>query len=89
MSTETCKMDYVIKSSDVLIDDIVVTSGLGGIFPKGLPIGKISRIGEGLGELFIDIDITPAVDFSKLEEVLVILKEKKSLKFQKEKKRRK
>ncbi|MFC1883546.1 rod shape-determining protein MreC [Thermodesulfobacteriota bacterium] len=89
MSTETCKMDYVVKSSDILIEDVVVTSGLGGIFPKGLAIGHISSVKEVPGELFRDIDITPAVDFSKLEEVLVIIKERKSLTFQKEKKKRK
>ena len=85
MSTEICKLDYVVKASDVRENDIVVTSGLGGIFPKGLPIGQIREVKELPGELFMDIEITPAVDFSKLEEVLVILKETNSLVFPKEK----
>jgi rod shape-determining protein MreC len=85
MSTGICKMDYVIKSSDILVEDIVVTSGLGGIFPKGLPIGQIRDAKEIPGELFMDIEIIPAVDFSKLEEVLVILKEKRKLIFPKDK----
>ncbi|MBK5099917.1 MAG: rod shape-determining protein MreC [Desulfobacteraceae bacterium] len=78
-STEICKLEYVVKSSDVAIEDIVVTSGLGGVFPKGLPVGQVSNVKETSGELFKDIRITPAVDFSKLEEVLIILREEKSL----------
>ena len=51
---------------------MVITSGLGGIFPKGLPVGRISRVKEVSGEFFKEIKVTPSVDFSKLEEVLVI-----------------
>jgi rod shape-determining protein MreC len=78
LSSERCKMDYVVKSSDVMLGDVVVTSGLGGVFPKGLPLGSVSRVEEAAGELFKDIEIEPVVDFSKLEEVLVILKEDES-----------
>jgi rod shape-determining protein MreC len=80
-------MDYVVKSSDIESGDSVVTSGLGGIFPKGLPVGHIKEVKESPGELFMDINLSPAVDFSKLEEVLVILKEKTSLIIPKEKKK--
>ncbi len=73
-ATEICKLDYVVQSSDVAVGDLVVTSGLGGVFPKGLPVGQISEVKGVSGELFKDIKLRPAVDFSKLEEVLVILK---------------
>ena len=79
LSTEMCKLDYVVKSSDVDVGDIVVTSGLGGVFPKGLPVGRVLDVKINPGELFKDIRIKPAVVFSKLEEVLVILKEDTSL----------
>ncbi len=72
LSTDVCKMDYMAKSSDVAVGDMVITSGLGGIFPKGLPVGRISRVKDVSGELFKEIEVTPSVDFSKLEEVLVI-----------------
>jgi len=72
LSSGVCKMDYMAKSSDAVVGDMVITSGMGGIFPKGLPVGKISGVKEGSGELFKEIDVTPSVDFSKLEEVLVI-----------------
>jgi len=85
-SAEICKLDYVAKSSDVAVEDLVVTSGLGGVFPKGLPVGRISEINEVSGEFFKDIKLRPAVDFSKLEEVLVILKEQESSNPQEKKK---
>ena len=73
ISTDTCKLDYVVKSSDVAVGDLVVTSGLGGIYPKGLSVGSILNVREASGDLFKDIVVRPVVDFSKLEEVLVIL----------------
>ncbi len=76
MSRLTCKLDYVLKSSQVRVGDLVVTSGLGGIFPKGLTVGRVTEIRDVPGALFKEIEIRPAVDFSKLEEVLVVLKER-------------
>ncbi|MEE4352909.1 MAG: rod shape-determining protein MreC [Desulfatiglans sp.] len=75
LSTEVCQLDYVDKSDYVALGDAIVTSGLGGVFPRGLPIGTVISVREVSGELFKDIKITPTVDFSRLEEVLVILKE--------------
>lgn len=83
LSTETCKLNYVVKSSDVAAADIVITSGLGGIFPKGIPVGEVLQVEDLSGQLFKDIEIRPAVNFSKLEEVLVILKEKEPSTLQK------
>ena len=85
LSSVISKMDYVVKRSDVVADDIIITSGLGGIFPKGLPVGKVLNVKDVQGKLFKDIKIIPAVDFSKLEEVLVILKEDTSLNYHLEK----
>lgn len=81
---ETCKLDYVVESEDVIVGDIVITSGLGGVFPKGLPVGRVLNVKDMTGELFKDIEIEPAVDFSKLEEVLVITKENAASKLRNE-----
>jgi rod shape-determining protein MreC len=70
-----CKLDYVVKTSDVVVGDKVITSGMGRVFPKGLPVGEVIGVGSRPGELFKDIKVRPMVDFSKLEELLVILKE--------------
>ena len=75
LSHGKCKLDYLVKSSDVVDGDIIITSGLGGVFPKGLALGHVIEVKERPGELFKDIEIMPAVNFSKLEEVMVILKE--------------
>jgi len=84
LMSETCKLDYVVKSEDVIVGDIVITSGLGGVFPKGLPVGRVLNVKDMTGELFKDIEIEPAVDFSKLEEVLVITKENAASKLRNE-----
>lgn len=72
-SAQVCRLDYMVKSASVKEGDGVITSGLGRVFPKGLPVGTILNVKEGDGALFKEIAVTPAVDFSKLEEVLVIL----------------
>jgi rod shape-determining protein MreC len=77
-SMEACRLDYTLKTADIVVGDTVVTSGLAGVFPKGLPVGYISEVEDVSGKLFKDIKVRPAVDFSKLEEVLVILKEEES-----------
>ncbi len=65
-------MKYVERSQDVRQGDVIVTSGLDGIFPRGLLIGTIKGVsGEGPG-MFLSVTITPAVDFRGLEQVLVV-----------------
>jgi len=75
LSLKICKLDYVLKTGQVVIGDMVVTSGLGRVFPKGVPVGKVIDVKDLPGELFKDVKVRPMVDFSKLEELLVILKE--------------
>ncbi len=83
-STEICEMAYVVKSSDIAVGDMVVTSGLGGVFTKGIPVGEVLKVETYSGRLFKDIEVMPAVDFSKLEEVLILLKEKEQSKLLRE-----
>lgn len=73
LSHNRCTLDYMSKSSEVAAGDRVVTSGLGGVFPKGLPVGTVASVKEGAENLFKEIEVIPTVDFSRLEEVLVIL----------------
>jgi rod shape-determining protein MreC len=65
-------LDYVSEISDVAKDDVVVTSGIDGIFPKGFVIGRIESV-EKSGTAYKAISVRPAVDFSRLEEVLIVL----------------
>lgn len=68
-----CSLKYISRAEGVLPGDVVLSSGLAGIFPKGLLLGVVtgaSRTGEGL---FQKIDVAPAVDIGKLEEVLALI----------------
>ena len=65
-------MDYVPGTADVKPGDLVVTSGIDGIYPKGFVIGTVETVERGLGS-YHQIKIRPAVDFSRIEEVLVVL----------------
>lgn len=67
-----CKIKYISADGDVALDDIVITSGTGGIYPKGLPIGRIIEIGAERGGLYKYALVKPAVPFSRLEEVLCV-----------------
>lgn len=67
-----CKINYLARTANVQTGDVVITSGLGGIFPKGLRVGKITKIEKKNFGLFQDAEVQPYVDFSKLEEVLII-----------------
>jgi rod shape-determining protein MreC len=69
---EWLRMGYVSETSDVVVGDAVVTSGIDGIFPKGFVIGTVDKI-EKNGSAYSEIVVKPAVDFSRLEEVLVVL----------------
>jgi rod shape-determining protein MreC len=65
-------MDLVSNLQDVKPGDLVVTSGIDGIYPKGFAIGWIETAERTKG-LYLNITVRPAVDFSSLEEVLVVL----------------
>jgi rod shape-determining protein MreC len=67
----TLKMQYVPGTSDVKTGDLVVTSGIDGIYPKGFVIGTVDRADRGVGTYY-EITVRPAVDFTRLEEVLVV-----------------
>lgn len=68
-----CVLRYINLKSGIAAGDEVVTSGLDGIFPRGLPVGKIESVRKGAQGLFLEAIVIPAVDFPEIEEVLVIL----------------
>lgn len=66
------KLKYVRELDDVNVGDRVITSGFSGLFPKGLVIGEVVRIEKGQDNFFKSIGVRPAVDFTTIEEVLVV-----------------
>jgi rod shape-determining protein MreC len=65
-------LEYVPKSADVQVGDLVLSSGLGGIYPAGLVFGKVTAASKRVAGVFQEVEVVPAVDLSALEEVLVV-----------------
>lgn len=66
-------MRYIPQTETVVVGDVVLTSGLGGAFPKRLVIGQITDVRRDDVEMFQEATIAPAVDLHDLESVLVLL----------------
>jgi rod shape-determining protein MreC len=69
---ERLRMEYVSEVADVVTGDLVVTSGIDGIYPKGFVIGRVETVDKS-GGAYRRIVVKPSVDFRSLEEVLVVL----------------
>jgi rod shape-determining protein MreC len=67
-------LNYISNTEPVALGDLVISSGLDGIFPKGLVIGKIAKLNKGK-DVFHSIQVEPSIDFIHLEDVIVILGE--------------
>jgi len=67
------RMVNIPRDADVVEGDQIVTSGFGGVYPKGLAVGIVDRIDNDEGGLLKYAVLKPAVDFQKLEEVAVII----------------
>jgi len=70
---EGCILKYVHRSEEVQVGDKIISSGLAGVFPKGVLLGTVTKVEKKKFGLFQKIEVTQAVDFSKLEEVIVAL----------------
>ena len=68
------KLSYVDRQADVIEGDIIVTSGMGGIFPKGLLVGEVAAVTVPPYGLFQEIVIEPRAKLSSLEEVLIVVR---------------
>lgn len=69
-----CRADYIPPNVDVMPGDTVETSGIGGIYPKGIIIGKVVSVISNEGQYDSYAVIEPVVDFKRLEEVIVLKK---------------
>jgi rod shape-determining protein MreC len=71
---EELEFEFVARGADVEIGDVVMTSGVGGVYPKGLRVGEVSALGESDSPLLRTATLKPAVDFARLEQVFVMLR---------------
>lgn len=67
-----CRLDYALRTEDMSEGDLLVTSGTDGVFPRGLPVGKVTRLHRSANGLFQEAVVVPSVDVTRLEEVLVV-----------------
>jgi len=74
-----CALEYVPKNADVEVGDLVLASGLGGIYPAGQIFGRVSQVDKSTGGPFQEIIITPGENLSALEEVLIVKSAKLAL----------
>ncbi len=70
---DTLSVEYALRNADISKGDLLVTSGMGGVFPKGLPLGVITSVQTDQFGLFQQVSAIPTIDFSHLEEVMVIV----------------
>lgn len=70
---EKCLFDYALRKDDIKVGDIVVSSGVDGVFPKGLRVGQVAEIVKRNVGIFQDVIITSSLDFEKIEEVFIIV----------------
>ena len=68
-----CSIEYLARGEPAKEGDAVVTSGLGGAFPRNLAVGHVTKIIPGAVGLYQDVEVTPDVDFARLSDVLVVV----------------
>lgn len=67
----TLAMRYMPQQADFRMGDLVITSGLGGVFPKGIPVGKVVRVDQRPGAITPEVTLVPTADLDRLEEVMI------------------
>jgi rod shape-determining protein MreC len=77
VAAREAELEYVSRGENLDEGDLLLTSGMGGVYPKGLVVGRVSRIDRKHSGLFLDASVLPAVDFARLDEVFVILEQRR------------
>ena len=67
-----CKIEYALRTDDLQDGDLLVTAGGPGFFPQGLRIGRVANVNRKQSGMFLSAEVVPAVDFSRLDEVMVV-----------------
>jgi rod shape-determining protein MreC len=67
-----CQLKYIPYEEEVKVGDVLITSGLDSLFPKGIPAGYVSKVDKGGTGLFQNIEVTPFEDNREIEEVVIV-----------------
>lgn len=71
------RVEYVQRTDEVDVGDYLVTSGVGCRFPGGIPVARVTKVTKGNFGIYQEVEAEPTVDFSRLEEVLIVLSDPK------------
>jgi len=71
---DSLSFQFTAREGDVEVGDVIITSGLGGVYPKGLRIGEVTQVSAPDAMMLQTADVRPAVDFGRLEQVFVMLR---------------
>lgn len=69
---DAAKLEYALRTEDMIEGDALVTAGTDGVFPRGLPVGKVTQLERTAHGLFMEARVVPAVDVTRVEEVLIV-----------------
>ena len=69
---QALKLEYLLRTEDLEEGDLVLTSGTDGVYPPGLVVGRVTGVQKQTSGMFLNAGILPAVNFTKLEEVVVL-----------------
>lgn len=72
LTDEICQLKFTLRTDDIQVGDVLLSSGLGGVYPRGVAVGTVSRVNKKKFGITQDVEVKPTVDFTKLEEVLVV-----------------
>ena len=71
-SRYSCRVEYVQRTDEVAVGDLLLTSGVGKRFPKGLPVARVTEVVRRDFGIYQTVEATPAVDLSRLDNVLIV-----------------
>jgi rod shape-determining protein MreC len=69
---QALKLEYLLRTEDLEEGDLVLTNGTDGVYPPGLVVGRVTAVQRQTSGMFLNAGILPAVNFGKLEEVVVL-----------------
>lgn len=72
LTDELCQLKFTLRTDDIQVGDLLLSSGLGGVYPRGVAIGTVLRVKKKQFGITQDVEVKPTVDFTKLDEVMVV-----------------
>lgn len=72
LTDELCQLKFTLRTDDIQVGDVLLSSGLGGVYPRGVSIGTVLRVKKKQFGITQDVEVKPSVDFTKLDEVMVV-----------------